>query len=249
MKITLNFFTRPQNDLSTTTFVGAVLSLLTILLFIFFTIYLTLFRSSVTERNFIIQNENISNEITVNFDILFLHSPCAALRLQKEDPINFKQITIHRGLSFNRVNNNKKIPDSYIDPIILSQYPDEDETVKILLTGLKDKEQCRVKGTFEIERIPGSFSINHELVYTYLSQVKQNNLNLYQELNLAHKMTSLYFGKEKENKVEGITYSKEESMTCLYYLKLIPKDGSENYQYSLNHECDVLIKVIIENRR
>ncbi len=267
---TFNFFTRPQNDLQKSTLSGAVVSLLTIFAGIYLTLYIVFSQRQHTEfdKRFVVSQQTSGSEIEVSFSILFLNAPCAALRLQKEDPTISQYSTIRSGVTFLRVKfpdetlreNGTRLtvqtfPEKYIDPDIVSEHPNEDEQTQIILTGLKNEEQCLVYGRFFVKKAPGSFMVGHELVYSTLARIRQLDPMLSMRLNLGHKIHWLSFGghvdgdlnvlEQQYNLAEGMQYTHDHPVSCFYYLKIIPKMEfatgivDDHYQYSYHRKCYV----------
>lgn len=239
-----NYFTKLQPDLAKSTFIGALISLLTLLTAIFLSLYFIFPQTETINKKLIISKHSTSNSLNVTIDITFHNAPCATLRLSKErnsmqeTSLNNDKTMIHE-IVFTRVNTN----EDYVDKSINAEY-DEEEEVKIVLTGLKDSEECRVKGSFVVEPIPGSFSISHQFASAVLSQVQKLNAEWYGRLNLAHTINSLNFGNS--NTSINFISKHNKAMSCLYYLKLIPKDNlnrnKKEYQYSFNQDCYVLLR-------
>lgn len=202
----------------------------------------------MTNKQFIIARQSSNNNnLVVSIDITFLHAPCATLRLVRENPIDLGKSIVHSSVEFVRTMENAEevIGGDYVDPAVNSEYADEDEEVKIMLTGLKNRERCRVRGDFAVQPVPGSFSTSHWLADSYLSQVKKLNAEWYGRLNLAHTINALDFHTSTNNEIIANNFTKPTK--CLYYLKVIPKGShSKNLtQYSFSQACSVLQELII----
>jgi len=225
----LSFFLKLQPDLAKPTFTGALISLCTLLSIIFFILFFIFYAEENTENKLIVRKLNLNSNLSVYLDITFLHAPCSTLRLFNKDPISDDK-TIIGEVEF--------IPIGVKEELSDEEYGDEEEEVRLILVGLKNGEQCKVKGSFVVKPVPGAFSFSHHLVSTYLSQVRKVNAEWYKSLNLGHKINSLSFDK---NGGKNIQYNSTTPISCLYYLKIISKDNTEtkSYEYAINQDCYV----------
>ena len=253
----INFFARPQTGLEKPCYTGAIVSLSTLFIGILLIVYLALssFDSGPAYDIQFEVSQNSSNiAIEAYMDILFTHAPCEALRLQKLDPTILQPLTIRAGILFERIlpEDGSIVPERYIDPQVTTDYPNEEDTTQIILTGLKNGEQCRMRGSFLIKRGPGSFFINHELTYSYLTRAEQASPELFKKLNLAHTVVALTFGKsasgseKRHNAAGGMIFVHHQPFTCLYYLKMIQRGEMQEkkliediFQYSNHRMCTV----------
>ena len=262
----LSYFRRPKEDLERPTWYGAFISILTVTLAAYLIWYeLTTHKQPDFDRKVDIQNPPSGNQIDVNIDILFHQAPCASLRVLKKDLTTHQSTTVRANIFYERYppNDDNIIHEQYISHLIRSAHQSEDDHTLSLLTGLKEKERCRIHGSFSISKIPGNFYISHDLFQTAILHVKQLYPELYSRLNLGHTILSLTFGSERAmneiqkdakygdatqfNKAGGLYYLHVHPLSCSYYLKIIPQTYTgtgftlwkQLYQYSYHQQCYV----------
>ena len=121
-----------------------------------------------------------------------------------------------------------------------------EDIITFTKNGFINNEGCRFFGNFNMKRIPGNFyfTVRHHIN----TMDKINDLIDY-KFNLSHKINSLSFGYEKDLKYindnfkigklnpldNNIVIDKNEGMTHLYYMKIIPSEyyGENNKIYNV----------------
>ncbi len=268
----LDFFRRPKEDIQKPTLCGALMSLLTIAVASFLISYeLVYHQRPEVEKRVVVPTFSSQRErqIDVSIDVVFPNAPCAAIGLQTKSPTQPRAITVRSGVVFDRFDENETdvIPEKFVAPEIRASFPEEDERVLIILTGLRTGEQCRVHGSFLVDRIPGKFFLSSDPVSTTVSRVKQLAQEAYLDMNLGHTINALTFGSSKSestieaeesdssrrlprlmkyNRAGGSEFAHLHPLTCFYYLRIIPlefadkgEETSDSFQYSFHRKCYV----------
>ncbi len=264
-----DYFRKPKDDLERPTFLGAVLSLLTVAAIIYFSIKESAYQASMqVQKRVVIDSGAVDNKnlFVINIDITFVRAPCAALSFTLRDLSGKDYTTSSSELTFQRLdaNGTTEIAKDYVDKQIGLGYRSEKQDFKMLLTGAKDHEQCRVYGDVTVNKIPGSLTFSHALKKDLLKRVRSINKETYDEINLSHKISHLFFSevaREDTNCVvpdkqydlvevdalEGSEFVHGHVVSCNYYLKAVPISLSKagkaatkaDYQYSYHVDCTV----------
>lgn len=257
----LDFFSRPQETLEKQTFIGAIITIISTIMILYFSthVFCEAFLSKQFHKDFSVSHPSSESRLEVSVDILFRKVPCSAINLIHEDIVLQQPFSIKFGIYPHRLsaNGTNIIPETYISDEISNKYPSEDEKIQMILTGLADHEQCRFKAKFDVSITPGVLRFNHQLSQAYLSRIKQLEPSLYNQLNLAsHQIYTLSFSDlsnallyspkgfkelKKFNSAAGLLYppndtdqSQTSASSCLYYIKLIPQTTLLN-EYTSYH--------------
>ena len=133
-----------------------------------------------------------------------------------------------------------------------------DKVYMKIFTGLKNKEGCRITGNFFTNRVPGFISFDYKTVKDKINDIEIKHPNLYERLDLSHKIVELSFGyielqsliakKYGENSLnlvntaKSIETQRNVSQSFNYYLRILPyaykevtykEDANEIYKYTI----------------
>lgn len=131
-------------------------------------------------------------DITVDLNIEMPFYPCAMLSLDKMDVIHSHIVDVGEGLTKFRLNSQGKQIGKFLWSKVqtVAQIP-LDEKVNTVQGQIKDKEGCRIVGSFTVKAVPGNFHIsfhNYGDIFQYLMQ-----RGLWQP-DMSHKIKQLRFG-------------------------------------------------------
>ncbi len=271
----IDMFRKPREDLERESVCGGILSLLTIAtISLLASLFLVDLDSQRLVKQVRVRSGTDSNQFDVNIDITFMNSPCDTLSIEKRDLVNREIVNIRSGIVFERLTQAKHdlIWKEYVDPELKSRYPKSDLALLRTLTGLKDREQCRVTGTFVASKIPGRVTFTNKKDTELIRAVFAADPELYRRMNLAHAIGRLSFGSldtqraivrsfirgadTEFSRARGTIYDVPGQYSCYYYLRVIQNEfpleearmerelGGGVYKYSYHQNCLVSLFTI-----
>jgi len=265
----MDLFRRPRDDLEKSTICGACLSILTVaFISLLSSLALVEFAKTRFIKNVVVKGsaDKYINQFEVNIDIILINSPCETLSIEKKDSVSQGATTIRTGLMFERLMRDKNdiVWEDYVDPEIKKAFSLEEATMQKILTGLKNRERCRISGALMVNKVPGRITITNKKDMEVIKKLRSISDEYYSRLNMAHNITTLTFGslelqkfmttrvggREMEfNSAKGSEFTSDYAISCTYYMKVIPHvypcncpeqmQGDDVYKYAYHRQCYV----------
>jgi hypothetical protein len=199
---------------------GIILSFILILLltFLLFREIKNLFTIKIIKE--IIVKNNISNSpfLNLNFRIKFYSTPCAILSLDFENLLGKHKMNIKKNIKFYRMSKDSKIIEGEYSPYKL----------KLLEESITLNESCLVEGIYSLEKSPADLHFSYHEYKEIYDNLKENNNNLFNKLNLSHKINKLSFADDYLiNKIKK-NFSSSNSLDLL---ELLEKYENDNFNF------------------
>lgn len=145
----IDFYQAVPSEYSEGTVSGACISMVSIgLLVVLSFLSIINFQAPQVDSDLIIDQKHLAEKLKVTIDIEFPMYPCALLSLDIENILKVHLVNIEDNLQ------KIVIPDMAI-------YSDarlnDDQRLQQVIKQLKEQKGCRMKGFFEIDRVPGNF--------------------------------------------------------------------------------------------
>ena len=228
---TIDVFKKMPKDMSEGSIFGFMMTIgCFVLLLILVSNELIQYYSYSVEKGLTIDQKLDHNEVTVHLDILFPKHPCHLLGLDIVDYVGTHRMNLHGNIQKFAVKENgehiREMPYAY----------PEDEVIKDFKRALKEKEGCRLEGSFEVLLVPGNFHIGFHSFGQYLNMILGSGVNL--NVNFEHEIRHLSFGTE-HSRAEWDnfkkTYELEDLSTVEGYStnQMTPSPGPFSYHYKL----------------
>ncbi len=228
---------------------------------LFFNEFLNYNSTKQSSRMFVDVERN-SEKLVINLDVDMFSLPCSILSIDIEDALGASFQVVEGNLTISRLNKNGNIISSSLyNPESLGRFghehdhlaqPNFNETKKQLL----DKEGCKLKGSFMVDGVPGSFLISTK---SYISTVDRLIREGVPKVNLDHKIHHLSFGEHNKKRLNikrgfgnlfgglemplngMIKRTEKVDRVFQYYLKVVPskyinlnEQTTNSYQYTYN---------------
>lgn len=242
-----NFYRVLQSDLQLekSTVSGGILSIITLILIGFFTLYEIGFHlTNRIEKHISITNkEELLNQLDFNFDITFPHMPCHAMAIYKNDQVESSFYGIYDGIDLERLNKAQEhIPNDYYDSAIKLNHSEFNIEELKFFTEIQDFEGCRMNGTVIVNKVEGGLNIGINklsIPNEVWGHVKGFTISKY---NYMHTINHLSFGSKRIqhkiiNKFEDprltefdksdmiksvINPHSDNYSNCLYFMHVLP---------------------------
>lgn len=262
-----DMYINARKDLMKPTCIGAILTILTIIL----SIYLFLFEFSTyfnIERVSYMQTDysNDSEQVLVNIDINFPSAPCGLLNIDMADQIGGHSVDVNTGTVHECWKISKDPQGKEIDKVSHNNRPgDRNQYYDLVKKQIEGNYGCRMKCEFYVPKVPGNFHIAAHPTNDLVSRLRGEKPDF--KLNLTHNIINLSFGEIDSEKKEaakqkygeetlhplalhplnGVKYFEENKEQRLYeyYLHVIPtiikrvnKKSLKFYQYTENQFVD-----------
>lgn len=257
-----DYYRKTKDDLEKPTFCGALLSIITLLTIAILAYSEYCYSTSQILYKQVIINSEYENETTkmeTFLNVTFLNMPCGVITFTTRDLTGKELVALHHGINYTRLTNNSlEVPKKFVDESIDEKYHNEKNETKQILTGLKNKEKCRVIAHIYVNRVPGRLIFSHILREGFLNITKRLDRDLFDQINFSHNISALTFGSKdvqnmiqlkhglqpetEFNTLQGIAVEHSHSISCDYYLKVIPfyyQSMEEAFKYSFHQHCFV----------
>lgn len=211
--------------------------------------------SKIIKNEMLVDLSPSSNKLKISLDISLYNYPCALVCLDTSDGIGSHTFNLEEGLS--KISINQKGEEIPNKKLTSTKSLSNDQIYNLALEQYKNNEGCRVKGHFEVLRIPGNFHISAHGFRDAISKLK-NNKDIKFSFNFTHKINHLSFGDEVAindihnefkvgifNPLDGSQkIDNKKDNIFQYYLHIIPSQfEKENkkldlFQYVVNEHVD-----------
>ena len=251
-----------QNEFVKPTLIGALLSIISILIIVYLIVKETIefFGNKVIKESIVINENSFSldsgNKLKLYISLL-INSPCSLLSLDVEN-IMGKDINVKHNINKTRLDKlYNNIEDSIKDP----------HKLIYLEKTINDDESCLLNGEVFLNKTPGDINISYNSFKDVLKYLKNNKPILYSKLRLNHRISIFNFGNSTYNQQiknkfdydipENIfpNYLNTTTNNYEYYISIIPylfidennKQSFMSYFYSVNtkHSDDDSAIIII----
>ena len=157
--------------------------------------------------------------MNINVDIDLHRFPCSILSLDVQDVMGSHSVNVHGSLMKYRLDKDKKVlgeevyhvkekkkdknsnPNSHDDDDYDEGLMPDYELVKKQIT---DKEGCRIKGYFLVNKVPGNFHISSHAFSPIIQRLFSDG---FFEYDLSHKINHISFGDDKDLKTIKKTFN------------------------------------------
>lgn len=145
----IDFYQAVPSEYNEGTISGACISIVSIsLLVILTTMSIVQFTQPKIDSDLIIDQKHLSEKLKVYLDIEFMRYPCSFLSLDVENVLKLHLVNIDMNL----------VKYSQPDMLIYNdKQMSDDQKFDRIIKDIQEKKGCRVKGFFEIDRVPGNF--------------------------------------------------------------------------------------------
>jgi len=228
------------------TFIGAVLSVISISLMII--LFISEFRSFInikTSSEMLVDTSHSQDLLKINIDIVLNKLPCSIVSLDVQDMMGNHAVNIHGKLLKNRVDRNGGFIEQYTEPA----HPEGDKRhitdvpqpeLKVLQKEIKDQEGCQLVGNINVMRVPGNFHISSHAYGRTLQKLIISNEDF--KYDISHKINHISFGDESDiqyikntfgvgnvSPLDGVVKEKDPKTDKMYeyYLKVVPTNYNE----------------------
>lgn len=198
---------------------------------------LTSYLKVKTTSNMIV-DLNHGSKMSINIDIELTGLPCSIISIDMQDQMGAHSVNIDGNLTRYRIDKTGKIINS--EPYIIQKgqqhndhhhYPQPN--IDIVKTQLQNKEGCRFKGYFRVNKVPGNFHISSHVFGPTISKLAQQGLL---DVDVNHKIHHLSFGdlneiqEIKKHFTEGVLtpmnginrINRNHKFIYEYYIKIVP---------------------------
>jgi hypothetical protein len=229
---TFDLFQKIASDtINQPTFIGSILSFISISLIIHLLFKeLIAFFTPVVLKDTIVMNEQThfpereGDQIMLNFSIMFPHTPCSLLSLDREELIGTHIANIEHGVikdSYDRLNNR-----------ISSYYPYK---TTLLENSLHNQEKCDIHGYVNMTKSPGDIHFSfHPYTDLYDRFIKPKE-DLINKIRLSHSIKALSFGGLSDSQLQHIKHRFGQSTYNIleqgYHKQFIDHIDIQSYNY------------------
>ena len=190
------------------------------------------------------------DKLKINIDIDVPNLPCSLVSLDFEDAMGAHSLNLEGSIiKYNLDKNGNALnSENYTNTKIDDENFIQPDYNKVL-NAISNKQGCRLKGYFFVNKVPGNFHISsHAFAPTIQKLAIENKL----DIDLNHKINYLSFGDDEEIKIINSKF-KEGTLLSLngknkprnkyrtiyeYYIKVVPttyNDVQENIYYSYQY--------------
>lgn len=194
-----------------------------------------------------------SETLKVSLDISLTNYPCAIVCLDTADSIGSHTLNLEDGIEKIPINDKgEQIPNR--TDVKVNGMP-RDQIFNLAQEELKNHEGCRVKGKFELLRVPGNFHISAHGFRDIVQRLQQSEGF---KFDFSHKVNHLSFGEEVPynaihnafkvgifNPLDGVSKKDDDKDNIFeYYLHVIPSEFIKDdqqlnlFQYIVNEHTD-----------
>ena len=252
----LDVFQSTKGKYLQSTYIGALLSLITIIFSIYLIkIEISNYKTPIKESKIEIDYSHKSENLQINFDILIKFIPCSLISIDSQNIIS--ETSNDQKINYDRIDNKFNIIEKNYKKLNETDQDNSPVNNKIYEDTLKDLNQgngCHVYGYFNVLKVPGIiiFSVNNydKTLSKLMSDEKYSNY----KFDFSHKINKFIFGKTRYYKfieknirkinykpLHGIEFSDDKSFNVLgYFINLVPTDININgkhkeiFQYTFN---------------
>jgi hypothetical protein len=163
-------------------------------------------------------------------DVDLLRFPCSILSLDVQDVMGSHSVNVHGSLMKYRLDKNRNVLGEEVYQVKEKkkennpQEEDDDESAmpdyELVKKQISDKEGCRLRGYFYVNKVPGNFHISS---HAFGPTVQRLYSDGYFNFDLSHKINHISFGDDKDLKIIKKTFNTGE---------LNPLDNTEKNENS-----------------
>ncbi len=146
---TIDFYQAVPTDYTEGTVSGACISLISISLLILLALFSLLkFMQPRIDSDLIIDQKHLAEKLLVNIDISFKYFPCSLLSLDIQNDLKVHEVNIGGSIQKYSLPENQIYNDEGMSGAQKEERAKKD---------FREHKGCRMKGTFNIDRVPGNF--------------------------------------------------------------------------------------------
>lgn len=238
----LDVYRKLPPDFVKPTYSGAMLSIISsILMILLFLNEFASYREIKTSSQMYIDVNRGGDKLTINMDIEVNHMPCSILSIDIQDIMGSHSVNLEGNVMKYRLDKTgKAIGQEPYKSVKLNieeneahghdhyAQPDYDMVKNQLI----NREGCRIKGYFLVNKVPGNFHISSHAFGPTIQRLANEGL-LTMDLN--HKINHLSFGNDEElrkvkdifsegvlNPLDGLQKDNKYKAIYEYYIKIVP---------------------------
>ena len=194
--------------------------------------------------------------MTINVDIDLLRLPCSILSLDIQDVMGSHTVNIHGSLMKYRLSKTgqvlgeekyeikEKKPKEKNKAATDQESEDDDDEddshlpdYEMVKSEINNKEGCRIRGYFFVNKVPGNFHISSHAFSPIISKLFADG---YTGFDVSHKITHLSFGEDKDLKVIKQNFADGE-LNPLDGINKID-DAKKFYEYYIKVSSNLIIQ-------
>jgi len=221
------------------------------------------YRQNIMTTLTYVDKDRGTDQVLVNINLELPNFPCELLSIEIRNDLGLRVQTLEGNLTKYSINSKNEILGQ--KPYALENLGrfghDHDHIAQpdydMVKNQIKNKEGCRLEGSFNIDAVPGSFIISGKAFYPTIERLRREGLDT---SNLEHKINYLYFGESLTKRDlrfgvlrnnlfntlnEKTRKNEKQQMVYQYYLKIVPVKyrymnykPQNKYQYTYNSFSD-----------
>ena len=221
------------------------------------------YRQNIMTTLTYVDKDRGTDQVLVNINLELPNFPCELLSIEIRNDLGLRVQTLEGSLTKYSINSKNEILGQ--KPYALENLGrfghDHDHIAQpdydMVKNQIKNKEGCRLEGSFNIDAVPGSFIISGKAFYPTIERLRREGLD---KSNLEHKINYLYFGESLTKRDlrfgvlrnnlfntlnEKTRKNEKQQMVYQYYLKIVPVKyrymnykPQNKYQYTYNFFSD-----------
>ena len=221
------------------------------------------YRQNIMTTLTYVDKDRGTDQVLVNINLELPNFPCELLSIEIRNDLGLRVQTLEGNLTKYSINSKNEILGQ--KPYALENLGrfghDHDHIAQpdydMVKNQIKNKEGCRLEGSFNIDAVPGSFIISGKAFYPTIERLRREGLD---KSNLEHKINYLYFGESLTKRDlrfgvlrnnlfntlnEKTRKNEKQQMVYQYYLKIVPVKyrymnykPQNKYQYTYNSFSD-----------
>jgi len=238
----LDVYRKLPSDYLQPTYSGATLSIIsTVIMVMLFLSELRSYMEVKTSSEMFIDINRGGAKLVINIDLVLYRLPCMILSLDIQDVMGSHSVNVHGTLHKDFLDQDGKMLSQAVHP---TRHPDlahtdhhegenEQPDYEEVKKAIKDKEGCRLYGTFYVNKVPGNFHISSHAYGPIIQRLYTEGL---MSFDLTHKINHISFGDDSDLKQIKTTFGvgvlnpldnvekndHEVKKTYEYYLKVVP---------------------------
>ena len=197
----LDMYRRVPSDFVKSTYSGAMLSMISsIIMLLLFLNELSSYLQVKTHSHMFIDVNRGGDKLPINIDIELTNLPCSILSLDLQDAMGSHSVNLEGSLMKYRVDSNgKELNAEPYKSVKLDTHENDSHghdhfaqpDYQMVKQQLADREGCRIKGYFLVNKVPGNFHFSSHAFGPTIQRLATEGLLT---MDLSHKINHLSFG-------------------------------------------------------